>query len=114
MSQERFAELAQDNRIWWRPDSDSMPRRKRYLSEVKKGVGPRTLRPHTEVGHTQDAKKDLVSILNFGRSEDVFNTVKPTGLIRRILELAADRDSIVRDSLAGSGATAHAVLALNQ
>ena len=110
----RFAELDQDNRIWWGPNGNSMPRLKRYLSEVKKGVVPQTLWPHAEVGHTQEAKKELVSVLDFERSEDVFNTVKPTGLIRRILEIATDRDSIVLDSFAGSGTTAHAVLALNQ
>ena len=75
---------------------------------------PQTLWPHAEVGHTQDAKKELVSVLDFERSEDVFNTVKPIGLIRRILEIATDRDSIVLDSFAGSGTTAHAVLALNK
>ena len=44
----------------------------------------------------------------------MFNTVKPTGLIRRILGIATGPDSIVLDSFAGSGTTAHAVLALNQ
>ena len=114
VSPERFAELDQESRIWWGPDGNSMPRLKRYLSEVRRGVVPQTLWPHAEVGHTQDAKKELVSVLDFERSEDVFNTVKPTGLIRRILEIATDRDSIVLDSFAGSGTTAHAVLALNQ
>ena len=114
VSPERFAKLDQDNRIWWGPDGNSMPRLKRYLTEVKKGVVPQTLWPHAEVGHTQDAKKELVSVLDFERSEDVFNTVKPIGLIRRILEIATDRDSIVLDSFAGSGTTAHAVLALNK
>ena len=42
------------------------------------------------------------------------NTVKPTSLIRRILQIATDKDSIVLDSFAGSGTTAHAVLALNR
>lgn len=91
-----------------------MPRLKRFLSEVKDGVVPQTLWLHSEVGHTQDAKKELVSVLNFEKSEDVFNTVKPTTLIRRILQIATDDDSIVLDSFAGSGSTAHAVLALNK
>ena len=86
----------------------------RYLSEVKKGVVPQTLWLHSEVGHTQDAKKELVSVLDFERSEDVFNTVKPTSLIRHILQIATDKDSIILDSFAGSGTTAHAVLALNK
>ena len=91
-----------------------MPRLKRYLSGVKKGVVPQTLWLHSDVGHTQDAKKELVSVLDFEKSEDVFNTVKPTSLIRRILQIATDKDSIVLDSFAGSGTTAHAVLALNK
>ena len=42
-----------------------MPRLKRYLTEVKDGVVPQTLWFHGDVGHTQDAKKELVSILDF-------------------------------------------------
>ena len=114
VSPQRFAELDADNRIWWGPDGAGMPRLKRYLSEVRKGVIPQTIWPHAEVGHTQDAKKELVGVLDFERSEDVFNTVKPTSLVKHILRIAADRDSIVLDSFAGSGTTAHAVLALNR
>ena len=114
VSPEKFEELDRDGRIWWGPKGGSMPRLKRYLSEVKKGVVPQTLWLHSEVGHTQDAKKELVSVLDFERSEDVFNTVKPTSLIRHILQIATDEDSIILDSFAGSGTTAHAVLALNK
>ena len=114
VSPDKFEELDKDGRIWWGPKGGSMPRLKRYLSEVKKGVVPQTLLLHSEVGHTQDAKKELVSVLDFERSEDVFNTVKPTNLIKRILEIATDKDSIILDSFAGSGTTAHAVLALNK
>ena len=53
-------------------------------------------------------------MLDFEKSEDVFNTVKPTSLIRHILQIATDKDSIILDSFAGSGTTAHAVLALNK
>ena len=114
VSPEKFEDLDKDGRIWWGPKGGSMPRLKRYLSEVKKGVVPQTLWLHSEVGHTQDAKKELVSVLDFERSEDVFNTVKPTSLIRHILQIATDEDSIILDSFAGSGTTAHAVLALNK
>ena len=114
VSPERFKELDEDGRIWWGPNGSSMPRLKRYLSEVKEGVVPQTLWLHSDVGHTQDAKKELVSLLDFERSEDVFNTVKPTRLVKRILQIATDKDSIVLDSFAGSGTTAHAALALNR
>ncbi len=112
--QERFRELDEDGRIWWGRQRDSMPRLKRFLSDVREGVVPRTLWRQTDVGHTQEAKKEIVGILDFERSEDVFNTVKPTRLIRHILHVATDKDSIVLDSFAGSGTTAQAVLALNR
>ena len=114
VSPEKFAELDADGRVWWGKSGNSMPRLKRFLAEVKKGVVPQTLWLHTDVGNTQEAKKELVSTLQFERSEDVFNTVKPSRLIRRILQIASDPDSIVLDSFAGSGTTAHAVLAQNR
>ncbi len=114
VSPEKFAELDEDGRVWWGKSGNNMPRLKRFLAEVKKGVVPQTLWLHTDVGNTQEAKKELVSTLQFERSEDVFNTVKPSRLIRRILQIATDPDSIVLDSFAGSGTTAHAVLAQNR
>jgi hypothetical protein len=41
-------------------------------------------------------------------------TPKPIKLIRRILEIASDKDSIVMDSFAGTGTTGAAVLETNQ
>ena len=114
VSPERFAELEADGRIWWGEDGNNMPRLKRFISEVQQGVVPQTLWLHTDVGHTQGAKQELVSLLDFERSEDVFNTVKPASLIKRVLQIATDKDSIVLDSFAGSGTTAQAVLELNR
>ena len=114
VSPERFASLDEDGRIWWGAKGTNMPRLKRYLSEVKEGVVPQTLWLYTDVGHTQAAKQELVSLLNFERSEDVFNTVKPTSLIRRVLEISTDKNSLILDSFAGSGTTAQAVLAFNK
>jgi adenine-specific DNA-methyltransferase len=112
-SEEKLWELHADKRIWWGPDGSGVPAIKRFLSEVKQGVVPQTLWPYSEVGHTQDAKKELLGILDFDRSEDVFITPKPVSLIERVLQLATAPDSIVLDSFAGSGTTAQAVLKLN-
>ena len=114
VSEDKFKELVQDNRIWWGETGNSVPAIKRFLSEVMKGRVPQTLWLHGEVGHTQSAKKELVSLVEFESSDDVFVTVKPSSLIRRILEIATDSDSVVLDSFAGSGPTAQAVLALNK
>lgn len=110
-SEERLKELDKDNRIWWGKDGKGSPAIKRFLSEVQSGIVPQTLWFYSEVGHTQDAKKEVNKILH---DELTFSTPKPTKLIERVLQLATDKDSIVLDSFAGSGTTAHAVLKLNQ
>ena len=76
-SKEKFAELIADNRIWFGKDGDGVPRVKRFLSDVKDGITAMTIWKFTEVGHNQDAKKE-VNLLN---SESVFATPKPERLI---------------------------------
>lgn len=113
VSREVFEEMNRDGRIWWGRSGDSIPQIKRFLSEVKAGVVPQTLWTYSEVGHTQEAKQELVSIVEFATSDDVFITPKPVRLMRRVLEIGADADSVVMDSFAGSGSFGHAVLAAN-
>lgn len=114
VSEAKFWQMDQDGRIWWGDDGNNIPAPKIFLSEVKDGRVPQTFWDWTEVGHTQDAKKELISVLNFDSSEDVFVTPKPVRLLKRILELATTEHSIVLDSFAGSGTTAHAVLEANK
>ncbi len=114
LSEERLKELDADGRIYWGKDGNSVPAPKIFLSEVKQGVVPQTILHWREVGHTQDAKKELVSICEFGDSESVFITPKPVALIQRILQVGSDTDSLVLDSFAGSGTTGHAVMAQNK
>ena len=114
VSSEKFTELEKENRIWWGKSGDNVPRLKRFLSDVQEGMVPQTLWLHQAVGNTQEAKKELVSIVEFESSDDVFITPKPVRLMRRILEIGADKDSLVLDSFAGSGTLGHAVLAANR
>ena len=46
--------------------------------------------------------------------QSLFDYPKSDLLIKRLIELGTDKDSIILDSFAGSGTTAHAVLALNK
>jgi len=62
-----------------------------------------------DVGSTRDAQAELLAIM--GRK--TLETIKPVALIQRALEIATEEDAIVLDSFAGSGTTAHAVLAQN-
>jgi len=113
VSEERFWELDRDNRIWWGKSGRNRPGIKRFLTDVKDGVVPRTLWPWQEVGSTRHSKQEISQILNLGASSDLFITPKPTALLRRILQIATDKDSLVFDSFAGSGTTGHAVLQQN-
>lgn len=112
-SRANFLKLDQEGRIWWGASGDNMPRLKRYLSDVKDGIVPQTLWFHGEVGHTQEAKKELLSSVEFNTSDDVFITPKPTRLFERILQIATNPGDLVLDSFAGSGTTGHAVLKMN-
>ncbi|MBA3068042.1 MAG: site-specific DNA-methyltransferase [Pseudomonadota bacterium] len=115
VSPENFKRLDNDNRIWWGDDGNNMPRLKRFLSEVKQGRTPQTIWFYKEVGHTQDAKKDLLKYVPFQHTENVLNSVKPVGLIQRILQLAGKpgNQDIVLDFFSGSATTAHAVIKQN-
>ena len=110
-SKDRFNEMVLDNRIWFGSDGNSVPSVKKFLSEVKQGITPMTIWKYTEVGHSQDATKKLKEIFD---GKAVFDYPKSVDLIKRCLELYSDKDSIILDSFAGSGTTAHAVLNLNQ
>jgi adenine-specific DNA-methyltransferase len=110
-SEEKLKALDRDGRIWWGEDGNNVPAIKRFLSEVKQGIVPQTIWGYSEVGHTQDAKKEYVEILN---AEEVFTTPKPVALIERVVQLSTESDDLVLDSFAGSGTTAHAVLDMNR
>lgn len=84
--------------------------RKTYLENVG-GRLPTNLWTHTETGHTDEAKKQMLSIFN-GRA--TFDTPKPTRLLERVLKIAGDSETLILDSFAGSGTTAHAVLNMNK
>ncbi|MBE0296367.1 DNA methyltransferase [Gardnerella vaginalis] len=102
LSKERFAEFVADNRIWFGKDGNNTPRIKRFLSEVKQGMTSMTIWKYTEVGHTQDAMKEVKAI----NSISVFGTPKPERLIERILTLGTNEGDLVLDFHLGSGTTA--------
>lgn len=101
-SKEKFEELVNDNRVWFGPDGNSVPAIKRFLSDVKQGMVSLTIWPYEEVGHNQDARKEVVAF----NSDDVFETPKPEKLICKIMTLATNPNDLVLDSFLGSGTTA--------
>jgi adenine-specific DNA-methyltransferase len=112
-TKEKLEQLIHDNRISFGPNGENVPRLKLFLSEAKDGLTPHTLWKAEEVGTTDNGKKELLSL--FG-GVAVFDTVKPIGLIERLIQISTNsKDSdIVLDFFAGSGTTAHAVLDQNK
>jgi adenine-specific DNA-methyltransferase len=104
-----FKRLLAEGRIWFGKEGKSQPGVIRYFSEVE-GITPWTWWPHEEVGHTDEAKKEIQSILG---TQTAFDTPKPVRLIERVLRIATKPDDLVLDFFAGSGTTAHAVMKLN-
>lgn len=103
-SKERFAEMLADNRIWWGKDGNNIWAPKMFLSEVRNGVVAQTLWTYQEVGHNQDAKKEIKAL--FPEEKTPFDTPKPERLIHRVITLATNPGDIVLDSFLGSGTTA--------
>ncbi|TLM68164.1 MAG: site-specific DNA-methyltransferase [Deltaproteobacteria bacterium] len=104
-----YLRLVEQGRIYFGKDGNGVPRRVHYLKDAE-GIVPWTWWPHEEVGHTDEARKE---IQNFFGTQTAFQTPKPVRLIERILRIATGPDDLVLDFFAGSGTTAHAVLKLN-
>jgi adenine-specific DNA-methyltransferase len=108
-SRAEFDRLAADNRLYWGADGNSpVPSVKMFLSEVR-GLTPANFWSHDYAGSTDDGSRDLAALVG-GR---VFDNPKPVQLMKRVLEHATDRSSVVLDFFAGSGTMAQAVLELN-
>ena len=105
----KFKGLVADSRIVFGKDGKGRPQRKRFLWEAEE----RGLTPNTwwdDVGTTTNGTMELKAILG----DKLFNNPKPLSLLRKVLLLGSAKNSIVLDSFAGSGTTAHAVLAQNK
>ena len=100
--EENFTRLRNQGRIWFGKGGSSRPRVKNYLSEAE-GVKSWSWWANREVGHNQEAKKEINAL--FG-ALNAFDTPKPERLIQRILHIATNPGDLVLDSFLGSGTTA--------
>ena len=101
-TEEVMKQMIADNRVWFGPDGNNVPALKRFLTEVRDGIVPQTIWPYQEVGHTQEAKKEIKAL----QFEAIFDTPKPERLIERVLTIATNPGDLVLDSFLGSGTTA--------
>jgi site-specific DNA-methyltransferase (adenine-specific)/adenine-specific DNA-methyltransferase len=105
---EKMAELIANNRMLWPKKPTGRPRLKRYITDMKSDTtGFSTI---LDAPGNVSATKELADVLG----PKVFAFPKPVGLIKQLVEQVTDNDSLILDSFAGSGTTAHAVMELNQ
>ena len=108
---EKFSALLANGRIVFGKTGKSKPQLKVFLNEQKLlGAVPNSWFDAENYGTATEGTKLLQKILG---NENIFSTPKPTRLIKKILRLATNKDSLVLDFFAGSGTTLHAVNLLN-
>ena len=107
-SQETLRRMEREGRIDF---SGNEPRAKRYLAEVQEGQPPDVFLSPEIVGFNSEGTRELRNIFGQG---GVFAQPKPVRFTKFLLELLRSKDAIILDSFAGSGTTAHAVIALNK
>lgn len=112
LSEENFHELDAKGEIWWGKKKVSRPRLKIYESRHDAEAVPLSLWPAFEVGHNQEATKE---VRNFGFEDASRYSPKPVRLIKRCINLLCEpkEHAIIMDPFAGTGTTGHATLALN-
>lgn len=110
MLEEDFWALVNDGRILFGMDGDSAPATKLFLADVQSGMVPRSIWLHDEVGHSQEAKREIQALFP---DNIPFDTPKPTRLLKQIITIGASKDSLIMDFFSGSASTADAIMQLN-
>lgn len=103
-SPQTLVSAREEGRAYFGADGDRLPIIKRYLSEVREGVAPRTWWSAEDVGTNQGAKRDHLNKLL--PNVEPFETPKPEGLLQRIIHISTNVGDLVLDSFLGSGTTA--------
>lgn len=102
MLEDQFWRMVEEGRIVFGENGDNNPAVKLFLSEVQEGLVPRTWWPHADVGHSQEAKREIQALFP---GEVPFDTPKPERLLAQIVTIATNPGDVVLDSFAGSGTT---------
>ncbi len=103
-------EIAAGN-IWFGKTGRGVPRIKRFLRSSRVGLTPETLWLASDVGTNDEAKKQLLKLFPY---QGIFETPKPEGLIRRVIEIATKPGDLVLDAFLGSGTTTAVAHKLNR
>jgi len=108
-NRETVQKWIEETRVFFGRDGKGAPQLKRYLREVQKGVVPITYWSYNDVGHNDEARKEIKALFD----KPPFDTPKPTQLLKQIITVACGKNDIILDFFSGSATTAHAVMQLN-
>jgi adenine-specific DNA-methyltransferase len=100
-TEDQWRELVDKGLAFFGKNGDGAPSFKRFLEDAP-GIVPNTWWPHDETGHTDEAKKEIITLFGKGNA---FDTPKPERLLLRVIEIATNPGDLVLDSFAGSGTT---------
>lgn len=104
--QKSYEKLVTDGLVYFGKDKSGIPQRVMYLAESK---GQPISNYWDNIATNKEGKKDILAFFD----SNIFDTPKPTGLITKMMNVAADKDDIILDFFSGSATTAHAVMQLN-
>ena len=107
-SKEKVDRLLANNEIYFGEDGKGRPKLKRFLKDVKQGITYTSLWDFVPL-NTQGS----IEMTNLLGNLSIFDNPKPQELIKEILKLGSNKESIVLDFFSGSATTAHAVMQLN-
>lgn len=125
-SPDEFNRWDKEGLIWWGKDGKSIPRKKSFLKDFKgNAISDVLFDEYTdeikdkdklkrikrwEIGTTESGTKGLKEIFN---GITLFDYPKPWTLVKYLIEIATNKNSIILDFFSGSATTAHAVMQLN-
>jgi adenine-specific DNA-methyltransferase len=101
--------LIEERRILWPKSKTGRPRKKQFINDYQEEVTGFSSIIGNDI-YTRDGTNALREIFQ----DNTFDFPKPVELVKELIAQASDQNSIVLDSFAGSGTTAHAVLNLNK
>ena len=106
MPESTYNKMLENDELYFGKNEDGIPQRKKYLNDDS---GTFYSNIWYSLATNKVGKKELAGLFGF----EAFDTVKPVGLVKEILNTVLDKESIILDFFSGSGTTAHAVAELN-
>lgn len=104
-TKEEFLKLNKEERVYW-GNGKIIPRLKKFVNE------PRPITPTSIISNISqtEGNRDLKNIFQ----KMVFDNPKPVRLMKYLIEVINNKNSLILDFFAGSGTTGHAALELNK